>query len=157
MSASEDADVTAPALTSTDEESALFSTANSLLGILTTRLLDRPHGQISLVQLPDVFLIKAHLEQLVEIEAKKVKLQETQIQMAIDRDEEGGKVSRKRAKTSGTQTTVTRQIFAEEFEKRDADRERYIASLEDQAKRHEKLLGSAMTDIRRLTDEVKFL
>lgn len=157
MSALADAEVTAPALTVTDDETELFSTANSLLKVLTTRLLDRPHGQISLVQLPDVFLIKANLEQLIEIEARRVKTQETLIQMAIDREEEGGKGVKKRNKNSGTQATAIRQAVAEEVESKTADLQRYTASLEDRLKKAEKLLESSSNENKCLADKYTFL
>lgn len=157
MSAPSDVDVANPVLTTTDEASALFSTTNGLLALLTTRLKERPHGQISLIQLPDVFLIKARLEQLVELETKKVKHQETLVQMAMDREEEGAKGTKKRAKNTGTQAMAMRQAVAEEVGDKTADLQRYIARLEDRLRRTEKLLEPLSNDNKCLKDEVNFL
>lgn len=153
----ESAALAPPALATTDEESAVFSTANGLLALLTRRLKDRPHGQISLVQLPDVFFIKAHLEELLELETKKLKHQETLIQMAMDREEEGGKGSKKRVKNSGTQATAICQAVAEEVANKTADLQRYTASLEDRLKKAEKLLEFSINETKCLADKYGFL
>lgn len=157
MSVPGDLDVAIPIPAASDDESALFSTANNLLGVLTTRLKDRPHGQISLVQLPDVFLIKAHLEQLVELEAKKVKHQETLIQMAMDREEEGVKGAKKRVKNTGTQATALRQAVAVEVEEKTADLQRRNADMENRMKKMEKLLETSTNKNMCLEDKVNFL
>lgn len=154
---SEDTEAPSSTVRTATEEAALFSTVNKLLVVLDERLQDRPHGQFTLLQLPDIFLIKSQLEQVLELKAKEEKHQETLVQMAMDREEEGIKGAKKRVKITGTQSAAIRQAVVEEVDNKTADSQRHIANLEDRLKKAEKMLEAASNEIQNLADEKKFL
>lgn len=157
MSTPSDENVANPALPATADESTLFTTANNLLLLLTDCLKERPHGQISLGQLPDVFLIKAQLEELKELEGKKVKHLGTLVQLAMDRDDEGVKGGKKRVKNTGTQATAMKQAVAEQVAIETEDLQRHNTNIEDRLKKAEKLLETSNNANKCLEDKINFL